>query len=436
MRPALAGLTLRGRAFLACGGVTAVVALGLGQRDLLRVGVLLLALPLVSAAVVARTRFRLASSRRVAPSRVPVGTEATVTVDVENVSRLPTGLLLVEDVVPYVLGTRPRFVVDRVEPHGRRSVTYRVRSDVRGRYPLGPLALRLTDPFGMVELRRSFATRDTLVVTPQVHRLPAVPLGGEWAGGGDSLARSVAAAGDDDVATREYRLGDPLHRVHWRSTARLGELMVRREEQPWQSRCTLLLDVRASAHRGEGLQSSFEWAVSAAASIGIHLAHRGVALRLITDSGAGVTSAAHDPALGVGDFEGALLDALAVVTPSANRTLRGAFDGLRRGGGDGLLVAVLGLLDAEETTALARLRHGGTSAVAVLLDATSWIALPARTRAAAAETYAGQAAVLGSAGWRVLSVRADDQLPAVWPRAAHHLSGGARAAAPSPGRAG
>ena len=74
--------------------------------------------------------------------------------------------------------------------------------------------------------------------------LPAVRLAGEYAGAGDSRARSVAVHGEDDVATREYRHGDDLRRVHWRSTARVGELMVRREEQPWESRATVMLDTR------------------------------------------------------------------------------------------------------------------------------------------------------------------------------------------------
>ena len=80
--------------------------------------------------------------------------------------------------------------------------------------------------------------------------LPAVRLTGEYAGTGDSRARSVAVHGEDDAATREYRHGDDLRKVHWRSTARVGELMVRREEQPFQSRATVLLDSRTIAHRG------------------------------------------------------------------------------------------------------------------------------------------------------------------------------------------
>ena len=300
VRGALGGLTLRGRGLLAAGVAAAVCAVVLGQRDLMRVAVLLLALPLVAAVVVSRTRYRVASERRVEPLRVSAGQPARVKLRLENVSRLPTGLLLLEDDVPYVLGSRPRFVVDRVEPRGVREISYAVRSDVRGVFSIGPLTVRLTDPFGLCELSRAFTSRARFVVTPHVSQLPAVPLGGEWSGSGDSRSKSIAAAGDDDIATREYRHGDDLRRVHWRSTARLGELMVRREEQPWQSRATVLLDTRKVAHLGDGPASSFEWAVSAAASAAVHLFRRGYAVRLVTDTGAVVGGGA-DHRAGVRD---------------------------------------------------------------------------------------------------------------------------------------
>ncbi len=143
-------------------------------------------------------------------------------------------------------------MLDRVEPGGYREVSYRVRSDLRGRYPLGPLQLRLTDPFGMCELTRSFSATDTLTVVPRVEALPPVRLAGEGSGYGESRTRALALAGEDDVIPRGYRHGDDLRRVHWRSTARYGELMVRREEQPHRARCTVLLDTRRIAYHGAG----------------------------------------------------------------------------------------------------------------------------------------------------------------------------------------
>jgi uncharacterized protein (DUF58 family) len=292
------------------------------------------------------------------------------------------------------------------------------------------LTIRLTDPFGMCELQRSFSSRDTLVVTPPVQHLPSVALSGEWTGSGESRSRSLASAGEDDAGVREYRQGDDLRRVHWRSTARLDKVMVRREEQPWQARCTLLLDSRSSAHGGEGPGSSFEWAVAAAASIGVHLVRHGYHVRLLTDTGAHVASAAHD-ASGVGsDFEGALLDALAVIQLSANSSLRDSGATLRRGGGDGLLVAVLGALDLEETRLLARLRHGSTAAVAVVLDTGSWNLVPSRSRQSAAD-LAGSVELLRASGWRVLQATAGDALPDLWSDAGRHGSASARTLAAS-----
>lgn len=425
MREALSGLTTRGRCFLAAGIAASLTSLVLGQGDLLRVAILLTALPLVSAIVVTRTRYRLACTRRVEPGRLAAGEETRVILRFENVSRLPSGLLRLEDKLPYVLGSRPRFTLDRVEPRGTRTVDYPVRPEVRGRYSVGPLTIRISDPFGMCELSRSFTARDTLVVTPVIQRLPAVPLGGEWAGSGDSRSRAVAAAGEDDVATREYRHGDDLRRVHWRSTARYGELMVRREEQPWESHCTLLLDTRADGHRGEGPASSFEWAVSAAASIGAHAGRAGYTVDLVTTSGARLGGSGTDQSIGT--QEAALLDGLAAVEQERG-SLRTA-DQVRLGVVDGLLVAVLGGLNVDEAAVLARTHHGSGSSVAVLLDVTTWRS--AKTpRAVLDPDLEGSTAILRAAGWRVVTARNGDSLPDLWHAAARgnlldRITGGA-----------
>ncbi len=244
MRQALRGLTTRGRAFVAAGITASLCALLLGQKDLLRVGILLVALPIVAALVVGRTRLRLQVRRSLAPDQVPVGTQATVELTLTNQGRMPAGLLLLEDRIPYVLGHRPRFVVDRVSPNWRRTVSYPVKSDVRGLFQVGPLMLTVADPFGLVETSRTFTRSQHLLVTPRVYRLPEVRLGADRAGSGENRPRAIASAGEEDATVREYRDGDDLRRVHWRSTARRGSLMVRREEQPWQSRCAIFLDAR------------------------------------------------------------------------------------------------------------------------------------------------------------------------------------------------
>ncbi|MFF2631114.1 DUF58 domain-containing protein [Kitasatospora griseola] len=411
LRAALQGLTTRGRSFLAAGLTAALCAYLFGQSALFQVGVLLAVLPLASALLLVRTRYRVASGRRLSPQRAAAGQEARVHLRLDNVSRVPTGLLLLEDKVPYVLGPRPRFVLDRVEPRGFREVSYRVRSDLRGRYPLGPLQLRLSDPFGMCELTRAFTAADVLTVVPQVQDLPPVRLPGESAGQGESNTHALALAGDDDVIPREYRHGDDLRRVHWKSTARYGELMVRREEQPLRARATVLLDTRETAHRGSGPASSFEWAVSAAASISVDLVQRGYQTRLLTDTGRAHPQ--HGANTTTAETVGVLLDALAVVEHSDGGGLNRAEEVLRLGG-EGLLVAIVGDLDEDQTERLARLRRRAGGAVALLLDTGTWSGLRHLFPDSADEQADTAIGRLRAAGWTVLPVRAGDSLPALW----------------------
>ena len=398
----LSGLTLRGRCLLSAGVAALGPGLYLHELNVTRVGVFLLALPLVSYAMVARTRYRLTCSRRLDPVRVAVGSGARVVLRLQNVSRLPTGVMLAEDTVPYLLGGRPRFVLDRVLPQRTLDVDYTVRSQVRGRFRIGPLAVRLTDPFGLCELTRAFTASEPLVVTPQVVPLPDVRLGGEWSGAGQSVSRSVATAGEDDAATREYRLGDDLRRIHWRSTARRGELMVRREEQPWQSRAVVLLDTRSGAHHGEGPQSSLEWAVSAAASVALHLAHAGFTLRLVTDDGRDV--APH--ATAADSFDSIILDVLAEQQASPSTSISPGVTALRRGGGEELFVAIVAAMSSDDVEQLARCVHGASAVgIALVMDTSSWTTLSPRATEAAAEAFRANCDILAAGGWRVLPVR-------------------------------
>ncbi|WP_435173146.1 DUF58 domain-containing protein [Actinacidiphila sp. bgisy145] len=434
-RRALGGLTTRGRSFVAAGVAAAACSYVLGQSDLLRVGLLLAVLPLVCVAVLYRTRYRVAGSRRLAPSRVPAMSEARVHLRVDNVSRVPTGLLMLQDRVPYVLGPRPRFVLDRVEPGGHREVSYRVRSDLRGRYPLGPLQLRLTDPFGMVELTRSFSAFDTLTVVPRVEPLPPVRLAGESSGYGESRTRALALAGDDDVIPRGYRHGDDLRRVHWRSTAKYGELMVRREEQPNRAHCTVLLDTRRDAYFGAGPDSAFEWAVSGAASVATHMLERGFAVRLLTDTGSSVPGPEGTSGYGAdsGDMAGLLLDTLAVVDHSDGDSLAAAYDVLRAGS-EGLLVGFFGDLYQEQAATIARMRQRAGGAVAFVLDSDDWLARELGTRpgpelsavqpGAGGEPDSTERAVrmLREAGWSVVEVQPGASLPELWQHADRYRS--------------
>ncbi len=408
LRLALRSLTLRGRCTLAAGATAALSGGALKETDLLRLGLLLLALPLIAGVLVVRTRFRLTCTRRLEPPRLAAGGRARAVLRIENVSRLPTGLLLIEDTIPYLLGGRPRVVVERLAPRRPIDVGYHINGEARGRYNVGPLTVRLLDPFGLCELPRAFTTVDTLVVTPHVEALPDTALRGEWGGAGQSTNRAVSTHGDDDVATREYRHGDDLRRIHWRTTARRGELTVRREEQPWESRAAVLLDARLVAHRGEGPASSLEWAISAAASVSRHLAQRGFDVRLVTDTGGEVSSST----LGAAGFDGAMLDVLAALEPSTGQTLHVGVDSTRRVGGQGLIVAIVGTIQAEDAERLARLRAADRcTGVVFMLDTDTWAPAPTTARTSDHRLAVG---LLAAAGWRVVEVRRGDSIARLW----------------------
>lgn len=404
MRTALRGLTTRGRCLLAAGFAAALCSLMLGEKDLLRVAIFLVALPLLSVAMLARTRFKLACSRGIVPERVAVGQTAEVHLILHNVSLLPTSLLLLEDELPYTLGGRPRFTVDRIGAGQHRTVRYAVRSDLRGRYSVGPLRLRLTDAFGLVELTRSFSAVDRLTVVPAVLALPPAYLPGARLAGSGATTRSVTARGEEDAATREYRHGDDLRKVHWRSTARAGKMMVRREERPWQARATLLLDTHASGHAGDAPNSSFEWAVTATASIGVHLLRQGFVLSLI---------AGNQPLVGI-SAEQLLLDALADVRMTRTRGIGTLSPVVRSAAREGTLIALLGTTTDEDAQRLANVRAGLSSSIAICIDPTSWIALDPSGKERASEATSRQARIFGGQGWRVIPADRRTPLAQVW----------------------
>jgi uncharacterized protein (DUF58 family) len=433
VRTALSALTVRGRSLVAAGGTMLLLGAVLGEQALVQLSVFVLALPLISAASVARERFRLGSRRTVSPPRVHRGGGAEVTLEVTNADRHPGGLWILSEQLPAELGPSPRFVVERLGPRCTAALRYSVDGRRRGRHLLGPLRLRLVDPFGLVE--RTVAGTDTgaLLVVPRVRALGRGGPSGGHGGGGEGARRSLAVHGEDDVSAREYRHGDDLRKVHWRATARTGELMVRLEERPWRSQATLLVDTRARAHlvghRGGGQPvgapgddnpptDSLEWVVEAAASIGAALAGRGAVLRAVTDGGE------LRPAAGRGGLTvDELLERLALVRPSRAGSLGPAIDQLCHAAGDGPVVCLLGAVGPDEVVDLVRARSGPATDCAVLADIGSWAdsglgrgrrGLSGAARTELEEQRDATASVLRAAGWQVAIARADTPLEHVW----------------------
>ena len=427
---AASSLTLRGRCLVAAGVTLGLLGMLLGERALVRLALFVLALPVISALGVARQRFRIATRRTVSPARLPRGEDAEVLLEVANTDRRAGGLWVLTEQLPAELGVRPRFVLERLSSGATAPLRYRLHGGRRGRFALGPVRLRLVDPFGLV--LRTAAGSDTaaLLVTPRVRPLSGSgALAGAGGNGGEGSRRSIAVHGEDDVSTREYRYGDDLRLVHWRATARTGELMVRLEERPWRAAATLFLDTRLSAHLlGAAVTAragdpapppdTLEWVVEAAASMGVHLLRRGAGLRVLTDGGE------LTPSLGRGTLgPDELLERLAELGGSRFAGLQAGVEALRRGGVEGPAVCLLGLVGPDDVHALAGARSGPGTDVAVLVDAGAWLDAGAvrgrrqHSPAARAEACTRQQQavdLLRAAGWQVVTVRPEQSVEEVW----------------------
>ena len=409
VREALRSLTLRGRAFLAGGATAVLCGIVMGEHDLVRIGVLVVLLPLVTAAWVARSGNRLGLVRTLSARQVETGQPARVQLELTNLGPT-TGVLMVEEQLPYSLGSRPRFVVDTMGQGWRRRIDYVVRSDVRGAYAIGPMRLRVGDPFGLIEVQRGFQQTSQLVVTPRVEPLPWIPLRGAWAGSGDNRPRSFATGSAADVTVREYRLGDDLRRVHWRSTARTGELMVRREEQPWQSRCTLFVDNRVRAHRGRGVSSSLETAVVATASIAVHLAAQGYQVRLVSATGEELGQGWHDGGQAMDAQH--LLERLAVLPAvEAGALLTEWVDDTVT---SGMFIGVLGAFDDHDRAFFSRIHSPGGTPYALVLDVAGWTAPRRPEPTAPASETASRTGWLQAHGWKATPLGVRSPLATAW----------------------
>ncbi len=426
------GFTNRATCLLAAGATAILCGMVFGEIDLTRAGIFAIVIPVLAALLVHRSHVQIANRRRVEPTEANAGQSVTVHLTITNRALLPTGALMLEDRLPDNIPGRARFVVDPLSGREARPVSYRIPALGRGHYRVGPLRMRLSDPFRLIDLTRSFTATSEFVLTPAVDLLPASDPPRSDDHGDDSGSRSVGSHGADDQSTREYRIGDDLRKIHWRSSARTGALMVRQEERPWQGQCTMLLDTRSSAHVSTDLvpgtdprlTSSFEWAVSAIASIGSHLLVRGRTLSLVTTGIAAGTPGGADR-LRFADAN-RLATHLADVRESRQTELAPTAGLMRSAARESTLFAVLGRLDPTALRAVADAHaHGRSSpAFAILLDVDSW-AVPLADDAAAAgpaprpfaetdQALRAGAEVLRSAGWRVAIVRRGDTTAAAW----------------------
>lgn len=155
-------------------------------------------------------------------------------------------------------------VLPELARRGRAQVPMTVTPLKRGALTLGSVSLVRPDPFGLFNARRKIPLSSRMVVLPKFYPMAPVVLPGNrlFQPGGVAFASSVGDA-EEFVSLRDYRPGDAVRRIHWKSWAKTGKPIVKEYQEEFFIRHALILDT----FQGVSGQVVFEAAVSVAASL-------------------------------------------------------------------------------------------------------------------------------------------------------------------------
>ncbi len=162
----------------------------------------------------------------------------------------------------------PRSVMVSAAPGQAAEARTEFRAARRGRYILRGVAARTLDPLRLVGTRATALPDQALLVYPQYYSMEnfVIPLGRRYQPGGIPLSSSTGDA-IEFVGTRDYREGDPIKNIHWRSWARRGAPVVKEYQEEYFCRIALILDTFLPKTKRAEEERAFEAAISVVASI-------------------------------------------------------------------------------------------------------------------------------------------------------------------------
>ena len=274
--PAYAGWLLSGMTVFFFGSATNTMS---GWLYALSGGSLAL---LAVAAVLPGKSLRSLEVRRRTIEPVSAGDRITVELEIENRSREPKTLLQVVDILPFVLGEPIARPIEVIDPNSIYRDTYYLEVRQRGVYRWQEVNLRTAAPLGLFWCRRSLPVKAVAVVYPQVLPLSSCPIidriGQEDSPQFYNRSRSQTATEGLTRNLRPYRHGDPTRLIHWRTSARYGELRVRELEVAAGGQEIIIALDSAAAWQPE----EFERAVTVAASLYFYASKRLLNVKLWT----------------------------------------------------------------------------------------------------------------------------------------------------------
>lgn len=399
-------LTVRGATLLLGGLAVSVAAATIGEPDLAWIGVFLVAFPVVGAVMVLLTRPHLTYERLVEPAQVPIGQSPRTSLLIRN--RMPLSLSSLEfrDRIPDELGSDAGFNLTRAFGRWDQVAGYEIPATQRGHFTVGPLRVRSFDPFGTAVASWKVKGEPTsLRITPRIWNLEKMRSGVSSGSAGEATPQRIGQAGQDDVLVREHPHGDDMRRVHWRMSAKQGELMVRLEEHPWDPSLTLMVDNRTAAHFGSGPDSTLEWCISAAASVASDLLGNRYRVTILSADDV-IFTPRHGEATGNRE---AMIRALTDVRGSGRRGLESSLSDWEALSSSHTLLAALGLLTAEDAAVLSSVGIHMLTATAVVPDAAAWGASREQY-----DQHKNACRLLRSSGWDIQEYRPGELVPDVW----------------------
>ncbi len=270
-----------------------IVATVVNVAYLFTIASILLALPVASYTLGSMVLKRCTSERDKA-ANVVQGESASVRLVIRTPHDLTPETLSVKDRLPRSVVSSDPVNVEVTE--GKSEIDLNFTALKRGRFAIGPAIIQISDPLGMFRMRRYLQGTTELLVYPKPvwFKLPQMARGREES---ELNVPSGKLSNQGNFAgVREYRQGDELRRIHWKTTARTQELSIIELEDSTSGTISILVDLTKGADFGTGHITSVDVALGAAAYAIKQYQRLGHSVRLVLPGSGGIhTVAIHGP---------------------------------------------------------------------------------------------------------------------------------------------
>jgi len=256
-----------------------------------------------------------------------------------------------------------------VPAKGTRS--WRVASTIRrrGLYAVGPVEVTTGDPFGLFKHTRRFGRAQNVLVYPRAVELPNFYVPPASLPGEGRFRRRTHYVTPNASGVRPYEYGDSFNRIHWPSTARTGDLMVKIYELDPASDIWIILDLHRDVHLGEGDDATEEYGVRIAASVARYFL---TANRSVGFMSFGRTFDVHDAERGVNQYT-RILESLAMARASGDVPLGDLLGNeARRFGRHTTVVVITPSVDEAWVAGLGALQQRGVKVAAILMEPSTF----------------------------------------------------------------